>query len=73
MPSEKDALHSQVTGCGMRALLYLVIDFPGSLASLIRTTDLFCNAFIRRCGDKLGDIGMFQSEQGCEALCIFRW
>ena len=46
---------------------YLTIDFPESLASLIRTTNLL-ERFHKARRRKQRDIGMFQSEQGCEAL-----
>jgi transposase-like protein len=50
-----------------KTLSYLAIDFPGSLASLIRTTNLL-ERFHKERRRKQRDIGMFQSEQGCEAL-----
>ena len=50
-----------------KTLSYLAIDFPGSLASLIRTTNLL-ERFHKEMRRKQRDIGMFQSEQGCEAL-----
>ena len=50
-----------------KTLSYLAIDFPTSLASLIRTTNLL-ERFHKEMRRKQRDIGMFQSEQGCEAL-----
>ena len=50
-----------------KTLSYLAIDFPESLASLIRTTNLL-ERFHKEMRRKQRDIGMFQSEQGCEAL-----
>src|SRR5262249_51182171 len=50
-----------------KTLSYLAIDFPQSLASLIRTTNLL-ERFHKEMRRKQRDIGMFQSEQGCEAL-----
>jgi transposase-like protein len=50
-----------------KTLSYLAIDFPKSLASLIRTTNLL-ERFHKERRRKQRDIGMFQSEQGCEAL-----
>jgi transposase-like protein len=50
-----------------KTLSYLAIDFPKSLASLIRTTNLL-ERFHKEMRRKQRDIGMFQSEQGCEAL-----
>ena len=50
-----------------KTLSYLAIDFPASLASLIRTTNLL-ERFHKERRRKQRDIGMFQSEQGCEAL-----
>jgi hypothetical protein len=43
-----------------------MIDLPASLASLARTTNLLERFHEMR--RKQRDIGMFQSEQGCEAL-----
>jgi transposase-like protein len=50
-----------------KTLSYLQVDFPRSLASLIRTTNLLerWHKEVRR---KQHDIGMFQSERGCEVL-----
>jgi len=50
-----------------KTLAYLAIDFPLSLASLIRTTNLL-ERFHKEMRRKHRDIGMFQSEQGCETL-----
>ena len=50
-----------------KTLAYLAIDFPLSLASLIRTTNLL-ERFHKEMRRKQRDIGMFQSEQGCETL-----
>jgi putative transposase len=50
-----------------KTLSYLAIDFPKSLTSLIRTTNLL-ERFHKEMRRKQRDIGMFQSEQGCEAL-----
>jgi len=50
-----------------KTLSYLAIDFPASLASLTRTTNLL-ERFHKEMRRKQRDIGMFQSEQGCEAL-----
>ena len=50
-----------------KTLSYLQVDFPRSLASLIRTTNLLerWHKEVRR---KQYDIGMFQSERGCEVV-----
>jgi putative transposase len=45
----------------------LAIDFPQPLASLIRTTNLL-ERFHKEMRRKQRDIGMFQSEQGCDVL-----
>jgi transposase-like protein len=45
----------------------LQVDFPKSLAPLIRTTHLL-ERFHREVRRKQSDIGMFQSERGCEVL-----
>ena len=50
-----------------KTLSSLAIAFPESLASLIRTTHLL-ERFHRERRRKQRDSGMFQSEQGCEAL-----
>ena len=50
-----------------KTLSYLAIDFPASLTSLIRTTNLL-ERFHKEMRRKQRDIGMFQSEQGCELL-----
>lgn len=50
-----------------KTLAYLAIDFPLSLASLIRTTNLL-ERFHKEMRRKQRDVGMFQSEQGCETL-----
>lgn len=50
-----------------KTLSYLKIDFPDSLLSLIRTTNLL-ERFHREARRKQHDIGMFQSEHGCEVL-----
>ena len=50
-----------------KTLAYLAIDFPQPLASLIRTTNLL-ERFHKEMRRKQRDIGMFQSEQGCDVL-----
>ena len=50
-----------------KTLSYLQVDFPKSLAPLIRTTNLL-ERFHREVRRKQYDIGMFQSERGCEVL-----
>jgi len=50
-----------------KTLSYLAIDFPESLASLMRTTNLL-ERFHKEMRRKQRDIGMFQSEAGCEAI-----
>ena len=50
-----------------KTLAYLKIDFPDALSSLIRTTNLL-ERFHREARRKQHDIGMFQSEHGCEVL-----
>jgi putative transposase len=50
-----------------QTLSYLAIDFPESYTSLIRTTNLL-ERFHKEMRRKQRDIGMFQSEQGCETL-----
>ncbi len=50
-----------------KTLSYLQVDFPMSLAPLIRTTNLL-ERFHREVRRKQYDIGMFQSERGCEVL-----
>ena len=50
-------------GCGR----YVQVDFPRSLVSLIRTTNLL-ERFHKEVRRKQRDIGMFQSERGCEAV-----
>lgn len=50
-----------------KTVSYLKIDFPDALLSLIRTTNLL-ERFHREARRKQHDIGMFQSERGCEAL-----
>jgi len=50
-----------------KTLAYLAVDFPQPLASLIRTTNLL-ERFHKEMRRKQRDIGMFQSEQGCEML-----
>jgi len=50
-----------------KTLAYLAVDFPQPLASLIRTTNLL-ERFHKEIRRKQRDIGMFQSEQGCEVL-----
>jgi putative transposase len=50
-----------------KTLSYLQVDFPTSLAPLIRTTNLL-ERFHREVRRKQYDIGMFQSERGCEVL-----
>lgn len=50
-----------------KTLAYLAIAFPESLLGLIRTTNLL-ERFHKEMRRKQRDIGMFQSEQGCEVL-----
>jgi transposase-like protein len=50
-----------------QTLAYLAIAFPTSLLGLIRTTNLL-ERFHKEMRRKQRDIGMFQSEQGCEVL-----
>jgi putative transposase len=50
-----------------KTLAYLKVDFPAPLLSLIRTTNLL-ERFHREARRKQRDIGMFQSERGCEVL-----
>jgi transposase-like protein len=48
-------------------LSYLGVDFPGAFTSLIRTTNLL-ERFHKEIRRKQRDIGIFQSEHGCDAL-----
>ena len=48
-------------------LSYLGVDFPRAFVSLIRTTNLL-ERFHKEIRRKQRDIGMFQSERGCDAL-----
>jgi putative transposase len=50
-----------------KTLAYLQVDFPRSLLPLIRTTNLL-ERFHKEVRRKQCDIGMFQSERGCEVL-----
>ena len=50
-----------------KTLSYLTVDFPDALLTLIRTTNLL-ERFHREARRKQRDIGMFQSERGCEGL-----
>jgi transposase-like protein len=50
-----------------KTLAYLRVDFPVSLAVLIRTTNRL-ERFHKEMRRKQRDIGMFQSEKGCEAI-----
>jgi transposase-like protein len=50
-----------------QTLGYLTVDFPRACVSLIRTTNLL-ERFHKEIRRKQRDIGMFQSEQGCEAV-----
>ena len=50
-----------------QTLAYLKVDFPPSLAVLIRTTNRL-ERFHKEMRRKQRDIGMFQSEAGCEAI-----
>ena len=50
-------------------LSYLSIDFPRAYVSLIRTTNLL-ERFHKESRRKQKDIGMFQSETGCEILLV---
>lgn len=45
----------------------LTVDFPRAFVSLIRTTNLL-ERFHKEIRRKQRDIGMFQSEQGCETV-----
>jgi transposase-like protein len=48
-------------------LSYLGVDFPHAFVSLIRTTNLL-ERFHNEIRRKQRDIGIFQSERGCDAL-----
>ena len=50
-----------------KTLSYCEVHFPQSRVSLIRTTNLL-ERFQKEMRRKQRDIGMFQSEQGCEVL-----
>ncbi len=50
-----------------KTLSYLRVDLPDSLLPLVRTTNLL-ERFHREARRKQHDIGMFQSERGCEVL-----
>jgi len=50
-----------------QTLGYLTVDFPRACVSLIRMTNLL-ERFHKEIRRKQRDIGMFQSEQGCEAV-----
>ncbi len=50
-----------------KTIAYLSVDLPPSLAPLIRTTNLL-ERFHKEARRKQRDIGMFQSEQGCEVV-----
>jgi len=50
-----------------KTLAYLSIAFPEPFRGLIRTTNLL-ERFHKEIRRKQRDIGMFQSEQGCETL-----
>ena len=50
-----------------KTLAYLRVDFPASLGVLIRTTNRL-ERFHKEMRRKQRDIGMFQSEAGCEAI-----
>ena len=50
-----------------QTLCYLAVDFPRSLVSLIRTTNLL-ERFHKEVRRKQRDIGMFQSVLGCEVV-----
>lgn len=50
-----------------KTLAYLRVDFPTSLGSLSRTTNRL-ERFHKEMRRKQRDIGMFQSEAGCEAI-----
>src|SRR5262249_31375374 len=50
-----------------QTLSYLTVDFPRAFVSLIRTTNLL-ERFHKEIRRKQRDIGMFQSERGCEAV-----
>ena len=50
-----------------KTFAYLRVDFPASLGILIRTTNRL-ERFHKEMRRKQRDIGMFQSEAGCEAI-----
>jgi transposase-like protein len=50
-----------------QTLSYLSVDFPLAQVSLIRTTNLL-ERFHKEIRRKQRDIGMFQSETGCEVV-----
>ncbi len=50
-----------------KTFAYLRVDFPKSLGVLIRTTNRL-ERFHKEMRRKQRDIGMFQSEEGCEAI-----
>ena len=50
-----------------KTIAYLSVDLASSLGTLIRTTNLL-ERFHKEVRRKQRDIGMFQSEQGCEVL-----
>ena len=50
-----------------QTLRYLEVNFPRSLVSVIRTTNLL-ERFHKEVRRKQRDIGMFQSERGCEVV-----
>ncbi|MEE8301101.1 MAG: transposase, partial [Candidatus Tectomicrobia bacterium] len=50
-----------------KTFAYLSVDFPLSLAVFIRTTNRL-ERFHKEMRRKQRDIGMFQSEEGCEAI-----
>jgi transposase-like protein len=50
-----------------KTLAYLTVDVPDALLTWIRTTNLL-ERFHREARRQQHDIGMFQSERGCEGL-----
>jgi putative transposase len=50
-----------------KTLSYMQVDFPPAFVSLLRTTNLL-ERFHKEARRKQRDIGMFQSEQGCDVL-----
>ncbi len=63
----KSIINSLFSGNRNYTLPYLRVDFPESLGVLIRTTNRL-ERFHKEMRRKQRDIGMFQSEAGCEAI-----